>query len=901
MKSNIGHLDAAAGIAGLIKTAMALQRRQMPASLNYERPNPQLELDRRPFVVNAKQTSWREEAGPLRAGVSSFGMGGTNAHVVLEEPPVRDSVAGAADEPDWQIAPLSARTPSALAEKRRQLADWLRRRVEESPAGCSLADVAFTLQVGRRAMPCRDAFACRTVDETVALLAADCQHECVDTPPPVVFMFSGQGSQYAGMARDLFDHCPRFRELLETCWNETADGSGPPTDVIGARVTLEALLQQDLVATANAQPALFAIEYALARLLMSWGVEPTAMIGHSLGEYVAACIAGVFSLRDALQLVRRRGEAMQRCRSGSMLAVMCDEQKVRSILPNTLEFAVKNSPAQIVVSGPTTAIESFENSLRAHEIACRRLETSHAFHSAMMDDALEPFRAHLANVRMNPPSREVISNRTGTWLTAEQATSTDYWVDHLRRTVLFSDGLDTLANLPNAIFLEVGPGQALCNFAKSMSPAATLQSLSGMFDRSSDAECMARVVSEVWKRGVPVDWHEYHASMTPVDDREGSLADKDQGDAEGLRARRPRRVALPTYPFERQSYYVPLRTASDGSPPPRSFNGDGAPPSQSRVHRERTEAEDWFYVPSWRSSPIRSNRCDAHTIVFGDALQQEAVRACLGDVPITWVDRSDRWSVCSAGFHVELTSMDDYGRLWEALNLGESPIRLLHLWGVRGDDPLLAFDSLVALSQSLLKHRPGANDKLDVVTCGLFQITGQESASPKLGMLPGLLNVLEQESEGLTCSLIDLEMRRDAHATDPICQAAQRKPLNRALDPTDERVVAYRGRRRWIRSFESEPLPDADSTLLREGATYLIVGDFIDGLGMVYAKALREHLSARLVLIGPDRLPSVREWDSWLATHGNQHPTSRLIKALKGLGREGDDFLFSVADTRSAT
>ena len=900
VKSNVGHLDAAAGITGLIKTALSLKHRRLLPSLNYTTPNPQMELETKPFFVNSQLTNWGGEY-PRRAGVSSFGMGGTNAHVIMEEPPIPVSPAARSMTEEWKLLPLSAKSKAALAVQKQQLIDgWSTgfclqtkqpKQGEAIPDLACVADVAYTLQVGRQAMPYRDAIVCRSEAEAIASLNDETDSTYVDEQPSVIFTFSGQGSQYAGMASNFCNKNARFRETISQCWKMGAGReSAPDVD------NLTAILQQDLTATANAQPVLFAVEYALADLLMSWGVDPIALIGHSLGEYVAACLAGVFSLEDAIQLVQYRGEVMQRCPVGSMLAVMCDESILRSVLPNALDIAVKNSSNQIVVSGPTPAIDSFEQTLKVHQIASQKLQTSHAFHSRMMDAALDPFRTYFSKIQLHPPTRGVISNRTGTWLTAEQATDPEYWVNHLRHTVQFADGLDTLAGLANPIFLEIGPGRTLCRFVASQlgSDAKSIQSLTGPFDQKPDSHLMVCAVAELWKRGVKLNWMEYNRSWT---DLPSSTSDNTPA-SQPLR----RRIPLPTYPFERKSYYVPLNKEST-SPSLRSdrvqSESDAYEPSPTR-----SASRDWFYVPTWRSSPVQAVTDAVRTIVFGHSSHFGAIQAGLPNSKVTFVEAADSWNETKMGFQIDPTAKQDYAHLLRRLQATENPFRLLHLWTLQSDESSLGFDSLVAMSQCLLDEKMTTTFQLDVVTNGLFSITGHEQLRPGTGVLPGLLNVLQQEVRCLRCNIVDVaetQIFTSKPESQEIEQGRVNERIKHVLQPSQDRIVAYRGHRRWVQTYEPFPLDTSESPLLRSNAVYLIVGDFVDGLGMVYAKALRDRLSAKLILVAPSRLPGVDKWDTWLATHGNQHPISQLIQHVKGLGREGDDFVFSTCNVESAS
>ncbi|MFL6289712.1 MAG: amino acid adenylation domain-containing protein, partial [Thermoanaerobaculia bacterium] len=528
VKSNLGHTDAAAGIAGLLKTVLALKHGEIPPSLHFETPNPAIDFAGSPFYVAAGLTGWKT-CGPRRAGVSSFGIGGTNAHVVLEEAPCAPAPART-DRPA-QLLVLSAATPSALEAATANLARHL-----EALADADLADASWTLQAGRKALRCRRALVCRGRAEAVDLLRSSDPARVwsrTTSPDPlaVAFLFPGQGAQHCGMAEELYALEPVFREALDEACEILRPELG--MDLREALYAAGAGLDE----TALAQPALFAVEHALARLWMSWGVRPEALLGHSVGEYVAACLAGVFSLEDALRLVAARGRLMQEQPPGAMLAVPLPEAEVARLLEDRggpLALAAVNGPAACVVSGMEEDVRAFRERL-GEDVDCRRLHTSHAFHSALMDPVLEPFAELLKGIGMRPPRIPFVSNRTGTWITADEATDPAYWTGHLRGTVRFADGLATLLGPPDGrrrtALLEVGPGATLGTFA-GRSADLVLRSLRRPREDRPDLDVLLGALGRLWLSGAEIDWAAVHAGE------------------------RRRRIPLPTYPFERRRYWV---------------------------------------------------------------------------------------------------------------------------------------------------------------------------------------------------------------------------------------------------------------------------------------------------------------------------------------------------------
>jgi acyl transferase domain-containing protein len=533
VKTNIGHLDAAAGIAGLIKTVLALQHKQLPPSLNFEQPNPKIDFGNSPFYVNATLKEWPANGTPRRAGVSSFGIGGTNAHVIVEEAPAQEP---APVTRPWQLCLLSAKTETALEAVATNLAAYL----QQAPA--ELADVAYTLQVGRRAFKHRRMFVCRDLADAAGVLANGpatrlLSHVHEPQVRPVIFMFAGQGTQYVNMGLELYRHEATFRAEVDRCAQLLMPQIGSDLRAVLYPPEAEAEAARKLLdQTQYTQPALFIIEYALARLWMAWGVRPAAFIGHSIGEYVAACLAGVLSLEDALTLVTARARLMQSLPAGAMLAVTLSEQEVLPLIGSRLSLASVNTPQLCVVAGAPDAVTEFEQRMTERGVLCRRLHTAHAFHSEMMEPILPAFVAQVQKVKLNPPGLPYLSNVTGAWITTAEATDANYWATHLRQTVRFADGLAELLKEPNHVLLEIGPGQVLSGLAKRQAgktaAPVVISSLQRRQCGQSDVEDVLKALGQLWLVGVSIDWRGFHGG-----------------------ARRPR-VALPTYPFERQRYWI---------------------------------------------------------------------------------------------------------------------------------------------------------------------------------------------------------------------------------------------------------------------------------------------------------------------------------------------------------
>ncbi|MEH2435908.1 MAG: beta-ketoacyl synthase N-terminal-like domain-containing protein [Nostoc sp.] len=545
LKTNLGHLDTAAGVAGLIKTVLALQNKMLPPSLHFETPNPKIDFANSPFYVNTTLTEWKTNNTPRRAGVSSFGIGGTNAHVILEEAPLlRQGAQGREQGRNYQLLCLSAKTGSALEQATANLITHLKEHPE-----LDLGDVAYTLNSGRRGFNYRRMLISQDLEDAVKTLASLAAQQVSTnyteiTERSVVFMFPGQGSQYVNMAREIYQTETVFKEQVDYCSEILKPLLG--LDLRHLLYPTEEKIDEaskQLQQTGVAQPAIFVIEYALAKLWQSYGVEPQAAIGHSIGEYVAATLAKVFSLEDALSLVAARGQMMQQLPTGAMLSIPLPADKIKSLLGQELSIAAINQPSQCVVSGSTAAVDTLQNQLAAQGIECRQLHTSHAFHSQMMEPILKAFAERVKKVTLNPPKLPYISNLTGTWITVTQATNPDYYAQHLRSTVLFAQGVDKLLATPEQVLLEVGPGHTLTTLVKRHPDKAAAQtvltSVRHPQEKQSDNHVLFTTLGQLWLAGVNIDWFGFYSHQEHY------------------------RLPLPTYPFERQRYWIdpPQKTA----------------------------------------------------------------------------------------------------------------------------------------------------------------------------------------------------------------------------------------------------------------------------------------------------------------------------------------------------
>ncbi len=536
VKSNVGHLVAAAGVAGVIKTALALYNQKIPPSLNFESPNPEIDFDNSPFYVNTKLVDWKKNGNPRRAGVSSFGVGGTNAHIILEEASLESQKSQVKSHKEsWQLLILSAKTETALQQKTEQLKNYLQQHPETN-----LADVAYTLQQGRQVFNYRRFVVCQQEEGIMALETLPptqtATRQTDKRNPEIVFMFPGQGSQYVNMGANFYRDEPVFRSVVDRCAQILQSFLDIDLrEILYPKQQNEesaALLKQ----TVYTQPALFTIEYALAQLWISWGIEPVATIGHSIGEFVSATLAGVFSLEDALKLVATRGKMMWDLPPGAMLSVRMSATEVEPLLTEDLAIAAINGPSLCVVSGLNEQVAKLQQELEAKEILCKPLHTSHAFHSPMMDAIVEPFAEVVRTVKLSAPQIPFISTVTADWITESQATDSLYWASHLRATVKFAEGVKTLWQQPERVLLEVGPRTTAATLArqqaKDLKQQIAISCLGSKAEDDSEWFALMQAIGQLWLSGASLDWQGFYADEKRY------------------------RLPLPTYPFERQRYWI---------------------------------------------------------------------------------------------------------------------------------------------------------------------------------------------------------------------------------------------------------------------------------------------------------------------------------------------------------
>ncbi len=884
VKTNIGHLDTAAGVASFIKVCKALQHRQLPPTLHLEAPNPALDIDQSPFFINDRLRDWTSEE-PLRASVNSLGVGGTNAHVVLEEAP--EVPTSAPSEEAFHALLLSGRNAEALAGNASRLAAHL----TEEPA-LEVADVAYTLDVGRRAFGHRAVAVVSNQADAVELLSSRdslrwTEGKASAQRPSVAFLFPGGGAQYVGMARDLYEADAEFRKDVDRGLSWLREEQGLElAPLLFADESRKEAAATELLRPSLQLPAIFILEYALAALWRRRGVEPRALLGHSMGENTAACVAGVMSYEDCLGLVSLRGRLFEKTERGGMLSVALPEEQLRPYLADSLSLACKNGPELFTVSGPEAAIAALVERLQADDVDFSRIRIDVAAHSNMLDGILEEFRAQLSGLTLRPPEIPVLSNRSGDWLTAEEATDPEYWVQHLRSTVCFSQCMDRLLEEPGRLLLEVGPGTTLSSLAKQSCKAANAALVTGSLrhpkEKIDDRAYLLRVAGQLWCAGFEIDWSQFRAPG------------------------RRRRLPLPTYAFQRQRYFIE----------PGQVTGHG---SSEGLHRIENPAER-FYEDAWklRERPELADEQSECWLVFADSL------GCTDALVDRLKARGKRVVTVRPGNAFAPVTVhsfmldpergaDGYERLVAALAKAElRPDRVVHAW-LYSDEPddlqngnlfqfhlERGFYSVLYLVAELSKAGMLEGVAMDVVSSGMQAAGDEKLACPNKATLLGPLRVLPKEYEGLQIRSIDMPVPVKAPRRGLLSRSRVASPpepaalLTELLSRPRTCALALRGELCFEQTYGSAPLIDGDGASIKEGGVYLITGG-LGGIGFALARRMASR-GCRLALVGRTSLPKRSQRETWLRLHGPNDSVSLMIRRVQELEELGAEVLLTPAD-----
>ncbi|MBL0422888.1 SDR family NAD(P)-dependent oxidoreductase [Ramlibacter sp. AW1] len=868
IKTNIGHLDTAAGVASLIKVLLALRHGMLPATLNFRRANSRFDAARMPFRVQDQAQPWPAGSKPRRAGVNSLGVGGTNAHVIVEEPP--RIARGSGDGPEWQVFTLSARTETSLKALRGKWQAFL----AEPPPGFDLADAAYTTQEGRRAFPHRMSVVARDLAGLQAALAAPpgsrggaVAGQAGKSAPPVVFLFPGGGAHFPGAGSDL-QRYPAFRDAVDECLRALPPGA-PAT----IRERLFEPAQGDgpswLEAPASGIPALFILEYALGRLWQSWGVQPAAMIGHSAGEYAAACLAGMLSLPDALNIVVLRGRLFEQAPAGGMLSVDLAEDALRPLVEEFgLDLAAVNGPDLCLVSGAREALAALQARLAAQGVEARRLRIDVAAHSRLLDGIIDSFRAGLQSVGQRSPSVPVMSSLTGEWITPQQSVDAEYWVRHLRQPVRFAEGLRRiLSELPDAVLLEVGPGQGLGSLARlngAGARQAVLSSTRKPDEPEADLPVMLRSAGALWGRGIEMAWPALR----------------------GPAARR--RTPLPTYAFDHERHWIePGRVTLAETAPA------GTAPAAGDSLQRLPRMDDWFHAGGWQPVPLPTSAAAAEgpwlVVGSGGALGAALLRAlsAQGGAVVAASHGAAFGRRDATHYEVNPDEPGDFVQLFEHLERDQMlPRQIVHLGaldasGAEGDYATVrrgGFDSPVLLARALQQLDIDRPIQLTLVSAGSQAPAGGRVLAPQQALAMGPVRVIPRELPQVRTRLVDLDPAVNASDS-----AAQLLSEVAAAAPGD--LSAWRQGQRWQPQASRPAVQGGAGARLREGGVYLITGG-LGGIGLELAEFLARRYGARLALVSRRQAPPRADWAARSANK-NGSSAARLAGRLAAIEQAG--------------
>ncbi|MBL6449613.1 amino acid adenylation domain-containing protein [Fulvivirga sp. 29W222] len=886
LKSNIGHLDSAAGVAGLIKAVLCIKNRQLPPTLHFKEPNPLIDMESAGFHVNNTLQDWKPSAGVLRAGVSSFGIGGTNAHIVLEEAPAVG--ASPAGRRPYYLLPVSAETDNSLKSNCDRLADKLK-----NTSGINLADVSYTLLTGRKAMKLRKTFVVEGVDEAVKQLrdAEDQKTYNIagDTLRHTVFMFSGQGAQYFSMCKGLYVSEPVFRHTLNSCLKVAESIAGLNFENILFSDDPEEKIHQ----TQYTQPILFSVEYALAKLIMSWGIKPDYMIGHSIGEYVAACISGVFKLEDAIRLVVKRGYLMSQCADGGMLSVEgIHEELLKQEIHafSGVEIAVINTTNSFVLAGNAKEIDAINQHFIALGFETKRVKTSKAFHSSLMDEVLDVFESEFNNVNFGLPSIPFVSNVTGELITPEMSNDPKYWSSHLRSTVQFEKGMRTLRQMRESIFIEVGPGRTLANYAEAIfEEAEQHKAISLVKHRKqevNDQRYLLERVGKFWEYGVSVDWQMFFSE-------------------EGKR----RRLALPTYAFEKNIFTTNFNLELLLS---NSFAG--------LVAEETNDTTEYLYHTNWKQarnmefSQVGVSQQKSNYLVFcGEETYSELIINNLREQghQVVTVSYGDSFIKQGAeSYTINYSDTDMLSTLWKSVQeTYGTPHHILYHASLKGKAPIVEYEGihrelstgyvgLAMIVKSLAHSTIREEVKLTVFTNHIARIVPGETIDPLKAMLLSVAKIAPSELPNLLVEVVDLPYPFSSKEEALLYCDPSIKQLQ-AEDFGSSPLTAYRWMQQWKPFLESIPASEvsAGETPIRKGGAYLVIGGF-GGMGLSVSRSLAMNHQANLILTHRSPFPEREQWDQVLASSDDDDLKTKIkeLQEMESFGATVTLYQLDVSD-----
>ncbi len=872
VKTNIGHTDTAAGVAGMIKIVEALKQKQIPPSLHYTAPNPRIDFENSPFFVNNKLRDWQTSNGqPRRAGLSSLGVGGTNAHAIFEEAP---AVMASDPARSCELLVLSAKNPASLDKMTENLAQFFKKN-----PNVNISDVAHTLQTGRDAFEHKSVVAVQNASDAAQVLGEKDKKRIASgksemSPSSLVFMFPGGGAQYPNMGRGLYETEPVYRQAIDECLNLlTKYIDFDLKSLMYPELGREEETRNQLTEVTASICSIFTTSYATAKLWMSKGFEPEAMTGHSLGEYVAACLAGVFSLEDALKIVALRGRVLGKVSHAKMLTVSLSHEELTPLLFGELDLSAINGPELCLVSGPEDQIDQLVSSLEAKEIDCKKLHIATASHCRLLDPILDEFLEGMKTVQLHEPQKKFICNVTGTWAKPEDVVQPEYWVRHFREPVHFHQGVGELLSDTKRIFIEVGPGTTMCSLVRQQKqkPKGLLSSLRHPNEEFSDVNYFQTAIGRLWLSGMEVDWM--------------SLRNEE----------RRLRVPLPTYPFDRQRYWIEptLNTSANTVE-------DLLPPIKKLENKD-----DWFYDLNWQQSGLaeKAENEEGPILIFGDSFglaENIAKELKNNGREVIFIREGDSYYKFNDNEYAIAAEEGRFGYDSLLADLSERekmPSRILHFWMITAEKTFRpgsnffhhiqerGYYSIVFLMQALGEIDHQEKLHIDIISDGMQAIQDEKILYPEKTTLLGTVRVVPREFLNVTIRSVDIQLG-DITEKDKVIASLSPMVLNECVAAHENEVVAYRDGIRYMETIEPFELNQNDGIGYRENGTYFITGG-LGGIGLKIAEYLAVNYKANLVLLSHSEIPPEDKWDEWLSRHSEHDRISLRIKQVRKLEELG--------------